>query len=68
LAILAWAKKSPSAWEASVPRTIVITGTSGGFGKLCVERFAAEGWNVVATVRKDTDPTAHLSKTRKARS
>jgi hypothetical protein len=24
-----------------VPRTIVITGASGGFGKLCVERFAA---------------------------
>jgi len=46
-----------------VPRTIVTTGTSGGFGKLSVERFAAEGWDVVATVRKDTDPTAHLSKT-----
>ena len=28
-------------------RTIVITGTASGFGKLCVERFAAEGWNVV---------------------
>jgi NAD(P)-dependent dehydrogenase (short-subunit alcohol dehydrogenase family) len=51
-----------------VPRTIVITGTSSGFGKLCVERFAAEGWDVAATVRKDTDPTAHLSKTRKPRS
>jgi NAD(P)-dependent dehydrogenase (short-subunit alcohol dehydrogenase family) len=41
-------------------------GTSSGFGKLCVERFAAGGWDVAATVRKDTDPTAHLSKTRKA--
>jgi NAD(P)-dependent dehydrogenase (short-subunit alcohol dehydrogenase family) len=50
-----------------VPRTIVITGASGGFGKLCVERFAAGGWDVVATVRKDTDLTAHHSKTRKAR-
>ncbi len=49
-------------------RTIVITGTSSGFGKLCVERFAAEGWNVAATFRKNTDPTAHLGKTRKARS
>ena len=49
-----------------MPRTIVITGTSSGFGKLRVERFAAEGWNVVATVRKNTDPTAHLSKPRKA--
>ena len=46
----------------------VITGTSSGFGKLCVERFAAEGWNVAATVRKNTDPTAHLGKTGKARS
>jgi NAD(P)-dependent dehydrogenase (short-subunit alcohol dehydrogenase family) len=51
-----------------VPRTIVTTGTSSGFGQLRVERFAAEGWNVAATVRKNTDPTAHLSKTRKARS
>ncbi|WAU82868.1 SDR family oxidoreductase [Streptomyces sp. Qhu-G9] len=40
-------------------RTIVITGTSSGFGKLSVERFAADGWNVVATVRKDSDLTAH---------
>ena len=49
-----------------MPRTIVITGTSSGFGKLCVERFAAGGWDVAATVRKDTDPAAHLGKTRKA--
>lgn len=26
-----------------MPRTIAITGTSGGFGKLCVERSAAAG-------------------------
>ena len=39
--------------------TIVITGTSSGFGKLCVERFAAEGWNVVATVRKESDLAVH---------
>jgi NAD(P)-dependent dehydrogenase (short-subunit alcohol dehydrogenase family) len=42
-----------------MPRTIVITGTASGFGKLTVERFAAEGWNVVATVRKEADLTAH---------
>ena len=42
-----------------MPRTIVITGTSSGFGKLCVERFAAEGWNVVATVRKESDLAVH---------
>jgi NAD(P)-dependent dehydrogenase (short-subunit alcohol dehydrogenase family) len=40
-------------------RTIVITGTASGFGKLCVERFAAEGWNVVATVRKESDLAVH---------
>jgi len=49
-----------------VPRTIVITGTSSGFGKLRVERFAAGGWNVAATVRKNTDPAAHPGKTREA--
>jgi NAD(P)-dependent dehydrogenase (short-subunit alcohol dehydrogenase family) len=49
-----------------VPRTSIITGTSSGSGKLCVERSAAEDWNVAATVRKDTDPTTHLGKTRKA--
>src|SRR5919198_6620272 len=40
-------------------RTIVITGTSSGIGKLCVERFAAEGWNVVATVRQESDRATH---------
>ena len=42
-----------------MPRTIVITGTASGFGKLSVERFAAEGWNVVATVRKESDLAVH---------
>jgi NAD(P)-dependent dehydrogenase (short-subunit alcohol dehydrogenase family) len=49
-----------------VLRTIVITGTSSGFGKLCVERSAAGAGDGAATVRKNTDPAAHLSKTRKA--
>ncbi|MEW1549979.1 SDR family oxidoreductase [Streptomyces tsukubensis] len=40
-------------------RTIVITGTASGFGRLGVRRFAAAGWNVVATVRKETDLGAH---------
>ena len=40
-------------------RTIVITGTSSGFGQLSVERFATEGWNVVATVRKESDLKVH---------
>lgn len=31
--------------------TVLITGCSSGFGKLTAQRFAAEGWNVVATMR-----------------
>jgi len=37
------------------PQTIVITGTSSGFGKATVEHFAARGWNVAATVRRPQD-------------
>lgn len=40
-------------------KTIVITGTASGFGHLSVRRFAEAGWNVVATVRKETDLGAH---------
>jgi NAD(P)-dependent dehydrogenase (short-subunit alcohol dehydrogenase family) len=36
-------------------KTIVITGTASGFGHLSVRRFAEAGWNVVATVRKESD-------------
>lgn len=40
-------------------QTVVITGTASGFGRSSVRRFASEGWNVVATVRKDTDLQVH---------
>lgn len=40
-------------------KTVVITGTATGMGKASVAKFAAQGWNVVATVRKDADLTAH---------
>lgn len=36
-------------------KTVLITGTSSGFGAASVHRFAADGWNVVATLR---DPAA----------
>lgn len=36
-------------------KTVLITGTSSGFGAACVHRFAADGWNVIATLR---DPAA----------
>lgn len=32
-------------------KTVFITGTNSGFGKTMVELFAANGWNVAATVR-----------------
>ncbi|GLX87324.1 short-chain dehydrogenase/reductase [Thalassotalea loyana] len=32
-------------------KTVLITGTSSGFGKLAVKKFQAEGWNVIATMR-----------------
>ncbi len=41
-------------------RTILITGTSSGYGKAMAELFLDRGWNVVATMRRpDTDVFAH---------
>jgi NAD(P)-dependent dehydrogenase (short-subunit alcohol dehydrogenase family) len=33
-------------------KTVLITGCSSGFGAASVRRFAAEGWNVIATLRR----------------
>lgn len=33
-------------------RTILITGTSSGYGKAIAEHFLANGWNVIATMRR----------------
>jgi NAD(P)-dependent dehydrogenase (short-subunit alcohol dehydrogenase family) len=38
-------------------KTVLITGTSSGFGKAAVIHFAREGWNVVATMRQPEDET-----------
>lgn len=32
-------------------KTVLITGTSSGFGKTAVKHFASNGWNVIATMR-----------------
>lgn len=32
-------------------KTVLITGSSSGFGKLAAKKFQQEGWNVVATMR-----------------
>ena len=37
-------------------RTILITGTSSGYGKATAELFLSRGWNVIATMRRP-DPT-----------
>ncbi|MFC8448181.1 SDR family NAD(P)-dependent oxidoreductase [Kitasatospora sp. NPDC057223] len=40
-------------------RTVVITGTASGFGLESTRLFAARGWNVVATVRKEEHLAVH---------
>lgn len=47
-------------------RTILITGTSSGYGKATAEHFLLKGWNVVATMRR-TDPDALGGKTDRLR-
>lgn len=40
-----------------MPQTILITGASSGFGRAAARRFAAAGWNVVATMRQPAAET-----------
>ena len=38
--------------QSPAKQTVLITGTSSGFGKTCAKYFAKHGWNVVATMRQ----------------
>lgn len=40
-------------------RTVVITGTASGFGLESTRLFASQGWNVVATVRREEHLAVH---------
>src|SRR4051812_2011534 len=42
-------------------KTVLVTGSSSGFGKATVEYFAARGWNVVATMRNVADAASLAS-------
>lgn len=44
-------------------RTVLITGTSSGIGRACVDAFASAGWNVLATMRS---PERHAAMARPA--
>lgn len=45
-------------------RTILITGTSSGYGKATAELFLSRGWNVVATMRRPDPATFDLQSER----
>ncbi|MDB6019762.1 MAG: short-chain dehydrogenase [Pedosphaera sp.] len=38
--------------DTNMKKTVLITGTSSGFGKAAVRHFARHGWNVIATMRQ----------------
>jgi NAD(P)-dependent dehydrogenase (short-subunit alcohol dehydrogenase family) len=37
--------------QSLAKQTVLVTGTSSGFGKTCAKYFANHGWNVIATMR-----------------
>mmetsp|Transcript_17760 Transcript_17760/g.41351 ORF Transcript_17760/g.41351 Transcript_17760/m.41351 type:complete len:336 (+) Transcript_17760:54-1061(+) len=51
------APPAPSPEAAGMSKTVLITGTSTGFGRLSVKDFASKGWNVIATMRTPSKET-----------
>lgn len=45
-------------------KTILITGTSSGYGKATAEHFLSNGWNVIATMRRPDDASFNGDTTR----
>ncbi len=43
------------------PRSVLITGASSGIGRACAARMGREGWQVFATVRKESDARALMN-------
>lgn len=43
------------------PRSVLITGASSGIGRACAARMGREGWQVFATVRKESDAKALMN-------
>jgi NAD(P)-dependent dehydrogenase (short-subunit alcohol dehydrogenase family) len=50
-ATFASATTSGAKVEHDMKKTVLITGTSSGFGKSAARHFASNGWNVIATLR-----------------
>jgi NAD(P)-dependent dehydrogenase (short-subunit alcohol dehydrogenase family) len=43
---------SATTGDRHMTRTILITGTSSGYGKAIAEHFLEQGWHVIATMRR----------------
>jgi NAD(P)-dependent dehydrogenase (short-subunit alcohol dehydrogenase family) len=49
--------------ETDMTQTILITGTSSGYGRATADHFLSAGWNVIATMRRP-DPSLFVKSDR----